>query len=72
MNVSLSSLTTQLRADAGARRVARAERTRLRVERARLRTELRSYSTPAERAELDAILSRHTAEETAEVTALLR
>lgn len=72
MNVSLSSLTTQLRADAGARRVAKAERTRLRVERARLRTELRSYSTPGERAELDAILSRHTAEETAEVTALLR
>lgn len=72
MNVSLSSFTAQLRADAGARRIAKAERKRSQAERNRLRAELRSYSTPAERAELDAILGRYTAEETAEVEALLR
>lgn len=32
-----------------------------RQERSRLRAELDSYSTPAERAELDAVLSRHSA-----------
>ena len=33
--------------------------------RMRLERELASYATPAERAELDAIISRHTADETA-------
>lgn len=40
----------------------RAERV-VRAERARLREQLESYRTPAERNELDAILSRHTAED---------
>lgn len=33
-----------------------------RAEQRRLRDELASYSTPAERAELDAIIARHTPE----------
>ena len=40
-----------------------AESRRRRAAQARLRAELASYRTPAERAELDAILSRHTAED---------
>lgn len=40
-----------------------ADRRRRRAAQQRLRAELASYRTPAERAELDAILSRHTAQE---------
>jgi hypothetical protein len=57
---SISNLRTQL----AARRVVR-QRTR------KLEAELASYSTPAERLELDAILSRHTADEIAELEAML-
>ncbi len=42
-----------------------AERRMIRQRSKRLEEELASYSTPAERLELDAILSRHTAEEIA-------
>ena len=47
---------------------------RRRVERRewrRLQRELASYRSPAERRELDAILGRHTAEETRHVEAIL-
>jgi hypothetical protein len=37
----------------------------------RLEAELASFTTPAERLELDAILSRHTAEEIAELEEML-
>ena len=37
----------------------------------RLEQELASFSTPAERLELDAILARHTDEEIAELEAML-
>ena len=40
--------------------------------RRRLAKELGEYRTPAERAELDMILGRHTEEEIAEVDAVLR
>ena len=50
------------------RRARRAER----FCRERLRAELASYRTPAERADLQAILARHTAEEIAELEAQLR
>jgi hypothetical protein len=49
-------------------RARRVERER----RDRLRAELASYRTPAERADLDAMLSRHTAEEIADLEARLR
>jgi hypothetical protein len=64
----LSILTTrpaERRARIRARRETRAERNRLRAE-------LANYETPAERAELEAILKRHTPEEVAELRALLR
>ena len=48
-----------------------AERRIVRQRSKRLETELASYSTPADRLELDAILSRHTAEEIAELEELL-
>lgn len=57
---SISALRTQL----AARRMVR-QRDR------RISEELASYSTPAERMELQAILSRHTAEEGQEVDALI-
>lgn len=44
----------------------------LRAERARLRAELASYRTPAERADLEAMFARHSAEEIAELEALIR
>jgi hypothetical protein len=44
-------------------RQAVADRRRRRAAQAQLRAELASYRTPAERAELDAILSRHTEQE---------
>jgi hypothetical protein len=43
-----------------------------RAERNRLRAELASYRTPAERADLEATLARHTPEEVAELEARLR
>ena len=54
---SLHSSLVQRRAAGAARR--------------RLVRELSCYRTPAERLELDLILGRHTAEETAEVDAIL-
>ncbi|HVC73238.1 MAG TPA: hypothetical protein VNC85_05645 [Mycobacteriales bacterium] len=49
-------------------RARRAER----AERNRLRAELASYQTPAERADLEAMLARHTPEEIADLRARLR
>jgi hypothetical protein len=49
----------------------RARRTQ-RAERNRLRAELASYRTPAERADLEAMLARHTADEVAELEAMIR
>jgi hypothetical protein len=48
-----------------------AERRLVRQRSRRLEAELASYSTPAERLELDAILGRHSAEEIAELESLL-
>lgn len=56
MSFSLTTLTTRGVASLADARAARAEQKRLRAE-------LDSYRTPAERAELDAIMSRHTADE---------
>jgi hypothetical protein len=55
---------TSLRTSLAQRRVARAKRRRL-------ARELASYRTPAERLELDWVLGRHSAEETAEIDAIL-
>jgi hypothetical protein len=55
---------TNLRSQLAERRMVR-QRTR------RLGEELASYNTPAERLELDAILSRHTDEEIEELEAML-
>jgi len=49
-------------------RTRRAER----AERRRLRAEIASYRTPAEIADLDAMLARHTPEEVADLRARLR
>ena len=58
-----------LTASAAARfRTRRAER----AQRNRLRAELASYRTPAERADLEAMLARHTPEEIADLRARLR
>jgi hypothetical protein len=48
-----------------------AERRLVRQRNRRLEEELASYSTPSERLELDAILSRHTAEEISQLEAML-
>jgi hypothetical protein len=48
-----------------------AERRLVRQRNKQIEQELASYSTPAERLELDSILSRHTAEEIAELEAML-
>lgn len=48
-----------------------AERRLVRQRNKRIEEELASYSTPAERLELDAILSRHTAEEIAQLEEML-
>ena len=48
-----------------------AERRMVRQRSKQLETELASYSTPAERLELEAIMSRHTAEEIAELEEML-
>ena len=55
---------TSLRSSLAQRRIAGAERRQL-------AHELSCYRTPAERLELDLILGRHTAEETAEIEAIL-
>ena len=55
---------TSLRTSLAQRRVARAKNRRL-------ERELASYRTPAERLELDLMLGRHSAEETAEIDAIL-
>ena len=60
----LPTLTTSA-ARFRARRAERAERNRLRAEHA-------SYQTPAERADLEAMLARHTPEEIADLRARLR
>jgi len=56
----ISNLRTQL-----------AERKMVRQRSRKLAEELASYNTPAERQELDAILSRHTDDEIAELEAVL-
>jgi len=56
MPFSLTALATRGVASLSDARAAR-------VEQQRLRAELDSYRTPAERAELDAILARHTSDE---------
>ena len=61
--MSLATVST-LRATLAERRVARAERQRL-------ARELAAYSSPADRLELDLILGRHSAEEAAQVDAIL-
>ena len=53
MSFSLAAITTRRATSLAAARAARQERNRLRAE-------LDSYQTPAERAELDAILSRQS------------
>jgi hypothetical protein len=57
---SIASLRTQL-----------AERRMIRQRNKRIEEELASYTSPADRLELDAILSRHTAEEIAELESML-
>jgi hypothetical protein len=42
------------------------------AQRARLRAELASYKSPSERAELEAMLARHSADEVAELEAMIR
>lgn len=64
-----STLTTPTAAH---RRSRFAQRRATRAARARLRAELSTYTTEAERAELDAILARHTDEQVAELRALVR
>jgi hypothetical protein len=61
----LPSLTTAAAARFRARRAERAERNRLRAE-------IASYRTPAERADLEAMLARHTPDEVADLRARLR
>jgi hypothetical protein len=60
-------LTTRLR-DA---RTALANRRTMRVAHRRLSDELASFTTTAERAELDELIARHSAEETREIRAIL-
>ena len=52
-------------------RTSVARRRSARAKHRRLAHELAEYRTPAERLELDLILGRHSAEETAEVRAIL-
>ncbi len=67
-----SKLTSELGGRRADLRACRAARRVLRARRDRLRAELASYSTPAERAELNALLERHTDEEVAQLVSLLR
>ena len=62
MAFSLTTLTTRGVTSLSDARASRAEQKRLRAE-------LDSYRTPAERAELDAILSRHTTDELEQLAA---
>jgi hypothetical protein len=64
----LTTLTAPAAQLAERRRARRAER----VRRDRLRAELASYRTPSERADLEAMFARHSAEELAELEAQLR
>jgi hypothetical protein len=64
----LSTLTAAAAELAARHRAHRAER----ADRDRLRAELASYRTPAERADLEAALARHSDSEVAELEALLR
>ncbi len=52
-------------------RTALANRRTMRVAHRQLAAELASFRSTAERAELDELLSRHSAEETAEIRAIL-
>ena len=52
-------------------RTALANRRTMRIARRRLSQELAAFRTTAERAELDQLLSRHSAEETAEIREIL-
>ena len=52
-------------------RTSVAQRRAARTKRRCLARELASYRTPAERLELDLILGRHSADETAEIDAIL-
>jgi hypothetical protein len=61
----LPSLTAAAAARFRARRTERADRNRLRAE-------IASYRTPAERADLEAMLARHTPDEVADLRARLR
>lgn len=62
---TLGGRVADLRARRAARRVQRDRRDRLRAD-------LASYTTPAERADMNAIFERHTDEEIAQLAALLR
>ena len=64
----LTTLTAPAAAQAARLRARRAARAR----RARLRAELASYQTPSERADLEAMLARHSADEVAELEAMIR
>ena len=61
------TLVTKIRAT----RTALADRRTERIAHRRLAAELAAFQTPAERAELDEVLARHTAEETREIRAIL-
>ena len=62
MSFPLATLATRPVASLQAARTRRAERRQLRAE-------LDSYSTPTERAELDAVLARHTERELSDLAA---
>ena len=62
--MSMSSAISSLRATVAARRTQRRDR-------ARLAGELAGFKTAGERLELDAMLERHTAEQTREVREIL-
>jgi hypothetical protein len=64
----LPSLTAPAAVRAARFRARRAQR----AERNKLRAELASYRTPTERAELEAMLARHTPAEIADLNARLR
>ena len=67
-----TTLSTALGGHVADLRSRRTARRAMRARRDRLRAELADYSTPAERAELEAILQRHTDEEVAQLAAMLR
>jgi hypothetical protein len=67
-----TTLTTAIGGRVADRRASRQARRARRARRDRLRAELASYSTPAERAELEAMFERHTDEEVAQLIAMVR